>query len=193
MNKLECMVATHLHEEPEVVPQEIGFVDEVTTTKLAPELLAISDGRKRARAEARILDSFCMGCGGGGIGERVVRSFPDCDLIPTELGLVKKRYRLKDLHHAAWRPEAPTGRPDIRTLHDRSELVKHPVEKKEDLAGLVFPDPDDPSRYQGVEENVRFYTKLGYMPVGGINCFFASVWYNIAPFNLWNRKRSSQV
>ncbi len=179
------MVATYLHEEPEVVPQEIGFVDEVTTRKLAPELLAIPDARNRALAAAKILDSSCMSCGSGSIRENVVKSLPDCDLVETELGLVKKRHRLKDLHHAAWRPEAPSGKADIRTLHDWTEIVKHPVERKEDLAELVFPDADDPTRCDGVEENVEFAVKLGYMPIGGINGFFASVWYNIAPFNLW--------
>lgn len=185
MNKLECMVATYFHEEPEVVPQEIGFVDEVTTRRLAPELLTIGDGRKRALTAAKILDSFSMGCGNGGIRERTLECNPSYDLVETELGLVKKRYRLKDLHYASWRPQAPSVKPDIRTLHDWTEIVKHPVEAKEDSANLVFPDPDEPSRYEGVEENVRFYTRLGYMPVGGINGFFASVWYNIAPFNLW--------
>ena len=203
MNKLECMIATYLHEESRVVPQGIGFVDNVTAKKLAPELLAIRDWRKRAIAEARLFDNFSIGCGGGGfrvkeirssqdldgggvsIGEKVVKSFSDYDLIETELGMMKRRYKLKDLHHASWRPAIVRDSIDIRTLHDWTEIVKHPVERVEDLDQLQFPDPDDPSRYEGVEENVRFFTKLGYMTIGSINGFFAGVWYEIVPFKLW--------
>jgi len=181
------MVATYLHEETPVVPQEIGFTDDVTTRKLAPELLTITDARKRFMASAKILDHFSMGCGGGGIQEKVVKACPEYMLVETELGMVKKQYRLKDQHQAAWRPAAPSERADIRTLHNWTEIVKHPIERKEDLAGLEMPDPDDPSRYEGVEENVEWALKLGYLPVGGINGFFANVWYNFLPFNLWLR------
>jgi len=203
MNKLECMISTYLHEEPEVVPQGIGFVDNVTVRKLAPELLEIRDWKKRVIAEAKLLDNFSINCGGGGfrakeirssqdldrggvsIRERIVKSFPDYDLIETELGMIKRRYKLKDLHHASWRPAVVHDGFDIRTLHDWTEIVKYPVEKEEDLDQLEFPDPDDPCRYEGVEENVRFFTKLGYMTTGSINGFFAGVWYEIMPFKLW--------
>ena len=79
MNKLECMIATYLHEEPGVVPQGIGFVDNVTTKKLAPQLLAISDWRKRAIAQAKLLDNFSIGCGGGGYRVKEIRSSQDLD------------------------------------------------------------------------------------------------------------------
>jgi len=203
MNKLECMIATYLYEEPRVVPQGMGFVDIVTTKKLAPELLAINDWRKRAIAQAKLLDNFSIGCGGGGyrvkeirssqdldsggigIGEKVVKSSVDYDLIETELGMTKRRYKLKPLHHASWRPAVVRNGADIRTLHDWTEIVRHPVEKEEEIDQLEFPDPDDLSRYEGVEENVRFFTDLGYMTTGGINGFFSGVWYEIMPFRLW--------
>ncbi|MDH5439106.1 MAG: uroporphyrinogen decarboxylase family protein [Candidatus Bathyarchaeota archaeon] len=203
MNKLENMLATYLHEEPEVVPQGINFVDNVTTRKLAPELLTIKDWRKKATVEARLLDNFSIGCGGGGFrakeikssrdlgrlvaaaGREAVKSSLGYDLIETELGMIKRRYKLKNLHHASWRPAVPRDGADIRTLHDWTEIVKHPVEKEEDLDQLEFPNPDDPSRYEGVEENLRFFTDLGYMTTGGINGFFSAVWYEIMPFRLW--------
>ncbi|MEM3027648.1 MAG: uroporphyrinogen decarboxylase family protein [Candidatus Bathyarchaeia archaeon] len=187
MNRLDCVIAAYLHEDPEVVPQNIGFVDEVAIKRLAPELLEIQDWRKRALAEARLLDNFSIGCGGGGIRTRVLRRLPDYDLIETELGMLRKRYRLRDLHYASWRPSIIDSKADIRTLHDWTEIVKYPVEAEriEDLEALEFPDPDDPGRYEGLEESVRFFEGLGYMTLGSLNGFFSGVWYELMPFRLW--------
>jgi uroporphyrinogen decarboxylase len=187
MNRLDCLLAAYLHEDPAVVPQNIGFVDEVAQRKLAPELSNIQDWRKRVLAEARLLDNFSIGCGSGGIRARVVRALPEYDLIETELGMLRRRYRLRDLHYASWRPSGIDSKFDIRTLHDWTEIVKYPVEadRIEDLEALDFPDPEDPRRYEGLEENVRFFEGLGYMTVGSLNGFFSGVWYEIMPFRLW--------
>jgi len=35
------------------------------------------------------------------------------------------------------------------------EYLKYPVESEEDLDRLELPDPDDPERYEGVEEAIK--------------------------------------
>jgi len=185
LNKMACMTATYLHEESKVVPQGLAFFDPYAREKFLPDFNSINDPRKRAIAYAEFMDDFVIGCGDGSLKSRTVSSGVDYVIVERETGMRVKQHRLGEGHRASWRPTLVSDRMSIHTLHDWTEILSYPVMRREDLTGLALPDPDDPGRYLGVEENVRYFTERGYMASGSITGFFSGVWYNLCPFNLW--------
>jgi len=51
------------------------------------------------------------------------------------------------------------------------------VKSEEDSDGLELPDPDDPSRYEGVQKAIRYVIDGGFFSSCSINGFFSGVWY----------------
>jgi uroporphyrinogen-III decarboxylase len=57
------------------------------------------------------------------------------------------------------------------------KYIYYPVKTEDDLEKLELPNPDDPSRYKGVEKAVKYVIDKGFFPTCGINGFFSGVWY----------------
>jgi len=179
VNRFECVLSTVLHEEPEVVPQLIGFTTEMARAKLMPYLernMGIPRGEKDSslnikRSEvvhrlektlriADYLDIFIIGAGSGGFKvTKIMESGKDWVISKWETG-------------AVWR------RGTTRNVWAR-EYLEYPVKCEEDLEGLQLPDPDDAERYEGIEEAIKYIVDRGFFPFCSINGFFSGVWYYI--------------
>ena len=179
INRFECVLSAILHEDPEVVPQIIGFTTEMARAKLMPilerragrVLRGESHGRRSGRTEAakrlekalrwaELLDVFIISAGGGGFRTvRTARGGGMWRTVEWETG-------------AVWRVGT------VRNVWAR-EYIKYPVESEDDLDRLELPDPDDAERYEGVEEAIKYIRERGFFPSCSINGFFSGVWYFI--------------
>lgn len=167
-NKLECMLATLLHEEPDVIPQSMEFMDSDARLKFLKNVNLSKNEYKRAVKYAELLDNFSISCGGGGFRSKTVKTGLHHYVVEWETG-------------ARW---LMMSRP---FSHFERKYVHYPVIDDEDLNALCLPDPDDPERYEGIKERVRYFTEHGYFTSCSINGFFSGVWYFLRPFKLWLR------
>jgi|GEM_PF-371220 hypothetical protein len=177
VNRFECVLAALRHEEPPVVPQVIEFTNEMARAKFTPLMKGagtnVGKGSMIAKPsasekvveqfrgvlrEAEFLDEFLVGVGSGGFR---VKS-------RTEAG---SGWFLDE-----WETGAVWRMGSSKTTWVR-EYVKYPVGSEDDLDGLVLPDPDDPERYEGLEESIKYIAEKGFFPVCSINGFFSGVWY----------------
>jgi len=53
----------------------------------------------------------------------------------------------------------------------------HPVKDMADLEALELPDPNDPSRYEGLKDNAEYLKSKGQYVVGSLNGFFSGIHY----------------
>jgi len=53
----------------------------------------------------------------------------------------------------------------------------YPLKSVSELNSLVLPDPHDPARYRGFEEDVRFFKEAGYFTGANLNGFFSGPHY----------------
>jgi len=166
MNKMNCVLATLLHEEPETIPQALDFMDDDASAKFSPVLSHIEDECEREMRYAEFLDNFTLSCGGGGLRSKTVETGEHYYVVEWETGARWMMMR---------RPLSSFAR----------KYVRYPIMREEDLDELQLPDPDDPERYIGMEKRVRRFVEKGYFASGGINGFFSGVWYFLRPFELW--------
>ena len=178
VNRFECVLSSILHEDPRAVPQTIGFTTEMARVKLMPYLGKRSGDTYReslgnrkggclmthrfeeALKIAEHLDIFIIHAGSGGFRTvKAVESSGKWRIVEWETG-------------AIWR---------VGTVNNvwAREYIKYPVECEEDLEDLQLPDPDDPERYRGIEEAVKYVREKGFFPSCSINGFFSGVWYFI--------------
>jgi hypothetical protein len=177
VNRFECVLSTLFHEDPPVTPQSIGFTNEMSRAKFTPFMekgtVELESEISRAAFEitekglaeldrslktAEFMDNFLVGVGGGGIRiKRIVETGADWNTIEWETG-------------AKWRVGT------AKTIWAR-QYIYYPVKTEDDLDNLELPDPDDPSRYKGVEKAARYVIDKGFFPTCDINGFFSGVWY----------------
>jgi uroporphyrinogen-III decarboxylase len=177
VNRFECVLSTLYHEEPPVTPQSIGFTNEMSRAKFTPFIekgaIGLESEISRAAFEmtekdlkqldktikvAEFLDNSSIEAGGGGVRiKRVVETGADWNTVEWETG-------------AKWRVGT------AKTVWAR-QYIHFPIKTEEDLDSLELPDPDDPSRYKGVEKAVRYVIDKGFFPTCDINGFFSGVWY----------------
>jgi len=175
-NRFECVLSAVLHEDPEVVPQQIGFTTEMARAKLMPYLernvkithreksslnIEKSEATRRLKKTLRIaehLDIFIIHAGGGGF--KVVKTMES-----------EENWRISE-----WETGAVWRMGTMKNVWAR-EYVKYPVECEDDLEDLQLPDPDDAERYEGLEEAVKYIIDEGFFPSCSINGFFSGVWY----------------
>jgi len=182
VNRFECVLSTLLHEEPAVTPQSIGFTNEMARAKFVPfieknipkDRVELESEISRAICEiteaglkkhldrvlkiAEYMDNFLVGVGGGGIRiKRTIEVGEEWNVIEWETG-------------AKWRVGT------AKTVWAR-QYIDYPIKTEDDLDNLELPDPDDPSRYEGVEKAVKYVRDRGFFPACGINGFFSGVWY----------------
>ena len=179
VNRFECVLSAILHEDPEVVPQIIGFTTEMARAKLMPflekdsvdirgEKTSGSDIKrggleyrlKKALKIAEHLDIFIVHAGSGGFRTvKTMESGGKWKIVEWETG-------------AVWRVGT------VKNVWAR-EYMKYPVEREEDLEDLQLPDPDDAERYEGLEKAIKCIIEEGFFPSCSINGFFSGVWYYI--------------
>lgn len=177
INRFECVLSALYHEDPPVTPQSIGFTNEMSRAKFTPFIekgsVELESEISRAAFEmtekdlrqldktiraAEFLDNFSIGVGGGGFRiKKVIETGGDWNTIEWETG-------------TKWRVGT------AKTIWAR-QYVYYPIKTEEDLDDLELPDPDDPSRYKGVEKAARYVIDKGFFPNCGINGFFSGVWY----------------
>ena len=176
-NRFECVLSAVLHEDPSVTPQLIGFTNEMAKAKFTPfieegigelerevsrvvyEMTMEGSSRlDKAFKVADFMDNFLIGVGGGGFRIRkILETGSDWNVVEWETG-------------AKWR----VGTAKIVWAR---KYIEYPVESEADIDELDLPDPDDPSRYDGIEKAIRYATDRGFFPTCGINGFFSGVWY----------------
>jgi len=171
------MLAAVLHEEPPVTPQIMSFTSEMAKSKFS-SFTGGSDlksggevegfgyvksaenvkGLERILKEAEFLDNFMVGVGSGCFKfKNVTDAGPNWHVVEWETG-------------AVWRVGTD------RSVWAR-EYLTYPITSKEDLDSLELPDPDDPTRYEGVEKSIEYVVDRGFFPICSINGFFSGVWY----------------
>ena len=151
VSRFECVLAAVLHEDPPVVPQTIGFTNDMARAKF---MSFVPGGVE----EAEFMDNFIVGAGDGGFRvSGTVEAGSRWSLAEWETGAVWRRGTAEN----TW----------VR------EYVKYPVECEDYLDGLGLPDPDDPERYEGLERSSRRVRDKGFFPSCGTNGFFSGVWY----------------
>lgn len=182
-NRFECVLSTLLHEEPPIIPQVLGFTNEMSRAKFIPFIKAniarisanfeseiggvscgaIDAGLKHTDEELKIaeyMDNFIIEVGGGGIKiKKVIESGEDWSIVEWETG-------------AKWRIGSS------KTIWAR-QYIDYPVKTEDDIDSLELPDPDDPSRYEGIERAIRYVVNKGFFPACSINGFFSGIWYFI--------------
>ena len=159
MSKLDDILDTLAHRQPEFVPLMEDFGDDNAEQHFLPPMP--SDPLERRFAEAEFLGNWMIGAGGGGLQSERIEEGPDSYLLRWENGA---RWRIH-LRPQWWR-----------------EYCDLPVQQEGDLQRMPLPDPDNPARYAGVAERVRAIEARGYLPTGGIMGFFSGVWYFCRPF-----------
>jgi len=171
------VLAAVLHEDPSIVPQIIGFTNDMARSKFMPFMKG-DYGEKKSEAgvpanrmvadayaslepmlrEADFLDNYIVSVGNGGFRvTKTVTVEPKWCLTEWETGAVWRRGTAENV----W----------VR------EYVKYPVDCEEDLDALELPDPDNPERYEGLEKALRYVREGGFFPKCDINGFFSGVWY----------------
>jgi len=104
------------------------------------------------------MDNFIVGVGSGGFKvKKVIKESPRWSIVEWETG-------------AKWRVGT------AETIWAR-QYIEYPVKSEEDLDRLELPDPDDPSRYEGIRKAIRYVIDRGFFPSCSINGFFSGVWY----------------
>lgn len=170
LNRFECVLATLLHEEPPVTPQVLSFTNDMSRAKFTQimgvevggGLFEVTESRlkqiDRALKIAEYMDNFIIEVGGGGIGiRRVIERRGKWSIIEWETG-------------ARWRVGS------AKTIWVR-QYLHYPVKTEDDLENLELPDPEDPARYEGIEEAIKYVVDSGFFPACSINGFFSGVWY----------------
>lgn len=163
INRFECVLSTLLHEEPPVVPQILDFTNEASRAKFIPLVearLASSDvGRlDRILKIANYMDNFIVGVANAGFRvKKVIKAEDKWEIVEWETG-------------AKWR---------IGTAGNvwARQYIDYPVKNEDDVDKLELPDPEDPSRYEGVEKSIKYVIEKGFFPSCSINGFFSGVWY----------------
>ena len=166
MNKLERVLATLDHELPDVIPNQEGFFDSTSQEKFIPEFedrtdwKDIDESAGKRLAYAEFMDTYIINVGNGGLRSTVVERGHNYHILEFENG-------------AKWR---------IRECPFNRQYIDLPIKSEADVDRIPMPDPEDPKRYEGVEERVKFFTERGYFTSAGINGFFSGVWYRFRKY-----------
>jgi uroporphyrinogen decarboxylase len=160
MNKLKTVLTALGHKEPDVVPCFEFFSDDNAKAQFVPSF-EIVDPLERAVAYAEFMGNCMVSVGAGGLRAQTVEQGDGYYIQEWENGA---RWRIAT-EPQWWR-----------------EYVHYPLRDIADVNTIDWPDPDDPTRFEGVAEKTRYLSERGYFTQAGINGFFAGVWYFWRPF-----------
>jgi hypothetical protein len=164
--KLERVLTTLNHEEPDVIPNQEIFSDSTSQKKFAPDfewrsdLNIVNESLQKQIEYAEFMDIYIIDVGYGGLRSKVVQREENGYILELENG-------------AKWR---------VREQPFYRQYIDLPIKKEEGIDKIPMPDPRDPKRYEGVKERVKFFTERGYFTSGIINGFFSGVWYRFRKF-----------
>jgi hypothetical protein len=161
MCKLEAVLTTLRHEEPEIVPCYEDFSDDNAEAEFVPAM-DLPDPDERGITYTEFMDNYLVGAGGAGLRSRVVEQGDGYHILEWENG-------------ARWRIVTKPGW--------WREYTAYPLHDLSDLDSVDWPDANDLARYEGVATRARFLKERGYFTQGGINGFFSGVWYFWRPFD----------
>jgi len=170
MTKRERVLAAVCHQQPDVIPQQEGFMDEELSAAFARRYHPrTGDWGRDTLAAADWMDNHFIGAGGGGLRATVIERGADTRVQEYENGM---RWRIHSSSQSGqwWR-----------------EYFGYPVRLRDGapnwdaLERMPLPDPGDPARYANVAERVRFAHDHGYAAQGSINGFYSAMWYFVMP------------
>lgn len=162
-SRLDCVLATLLHEDPPITPQVLDFTNDASRAKFIPlaELSVANLKLKGLEAAVKIanyMDNFIVGVANAGFKiKRVIDAGEYWEVVEWETG-------------AKWLIGTE------KNMWAR-QYIEYPVKTEEDIDKIELPDPDDPSRYEGVEKAIKYVVERGFFPSCSINGFFSGVWY----------------
>ncbi|MEM3745634.1 MAG: uroporphyrinogen decarboxylase family protein, partial [Candidatus Bathyarchaeia archaeon] len=163
VSRFNCVLAALFHEDPPIIPQVLDFTNDASKAKFIPlaELSATNPGLKELEIAVKIanyMDNFVISVANAGFKiKRVIETGEDWKVVEWETG-------------AKWRIGTE------RNIWAR-QYIEYPVKAEEDIDKIELPDPDDPSRYEGVEKAIKHVVERGFFPSCSINGFFSGVWY----------------
>ena len=186
MTKREELLAAVRHEEGKVPSWTMAFFNiDLAKNFLGEENVmtdfragkeynagaADDDNRIRNIRYARAVDNCAIGVGKGGnfafghggpgeMMQKVIETGDNYTISIYETG-VKKRVNMN---------------PHFSHNYD------YPLDTLEGVAQLQLPDAADPSRYQGLDEDVRYYKEHGYLPYANLNGIFSGIHYFLYPY-----------
>jgi len=131
MTKLERILDTLRHKEPEVVSSNIAFADPNAQRKFAPKFNPW-DWRKNEMEYLEFLDSYVVEVEHGELLCKVVERSESYHIVAFESGV-------------QWRI---TETPDWSRKY-----FNYPVQSERNLEKMVLPDADDPRRYEGASKD----------------------------------------
>jgi len=170
------------HQETDIVPIEVEFLDLTAFRMFMPNYPEISDWRQASAERMSFLGNAIIdvtphhlheskwvqeahnlmrvqsspsNVGAGYLRTKEIENTDDFVVIEFETG---SRWKLHK-------------NPFIR------EYISYPVKEESDLEKISLVDVNDPQRYKGVEESVTFFKKKGYFTSAEIYGFFSGVWY----------------
>jgi len=185
VNRREIILQTLAHQEPEVVPNEIGFSDINALKRYVPHFCR--DFREDALKRLEFLDNFIVEVGYSGLHEsRWLREADELQRITTSRGVsgggVYWTKVIKETEEYLLFEFETGGRwKDTKEPFWR-EFVFYPIKNEKDLDRLKMPDPNNNERYKGVEESISFFKNNGYFTSAEVNGFFSGVWYRYLKF-----------
>lgn len=179
MTRREAVLATIRHEEPDIIPQQTSFFDINGLKKFVPSFN--TDWREDAVKRLEFIDS----------------SFVEVSNSLHQSKFLRKIEKLERV--AFYHAVAPSGGLYVETIKEDEEsitiefetggrwkihkdpfwrnFVYYPIKNLKDLDKIKIPDPNDPKRYRGVEENTKYFKRKGFFTQAEINGFFSGVWY----------------
>jgi len=177
--KIDNVLASLNHKEPDEVPGLVVFFDKNSYYKFVPKFDCY-DWKKNEMGYINFLDNSIVEAGHGELRSKIIEKRDDCYVIEFESG-------------AKWKiTENPFNR----------DYIHYPIRDEKDIDKMIFPDADV-ERYYGhkeengrilredgryiddndlaqsisVEERVKFYKDEGLFTTGTVNGFFSGVWY----------------
>jgi len=179
MSRRDAVLSTLKHKEPDIIPQQTTFFDINSLKKFVPNFC--SDWKENTVKRLEFLDnsfvevSKCLHTSkflqevdmlervafyhavapNGGLYVKVIKEDAERVIIEFETG----------------------GRWEIHKNPFWRHFIHYPVKKETDIENLKMPDPDDPERYEGVEDNIIYFKEKGFFTQAEINGFFSDIWY----------------
>ena len=179
MTGRKAILATLKHEELDIIPQQTSFFDINGLKKFVPNFS--NDWKENAIKRLEFIDS----------------SFVE---VSNSLHQSKFLQEANDLERIAfYHAVAPSGGLYVETIKEDEDsiiikfetggrweihknpfwrnFVYYPIKNLKDLDKIKIPDPNDPKRYEGVEENTKYFKRKGLFTQAEINGFFSGIWY----------------
>jgi len=171
MRPRDRMLATLQRKPVDRIPSFDGFYNLEAEKKFAPQFAGLkSYGTMPALRE-------------GTPEERIAKlQFMDCDIAEVGTGRMRIHVLRENTEEMVFEYEnGAVWRLDKKT--SQTEAVSLPLESKRDPTSVNMPDPDDPERYEGLEQMTTYFREGGYFTLAKIHGVFSGAWYFFRPLD----------